>query len=190
MTPLLAAALLLMTIASAGAQNAAEPTPVTPGFPPAKAPAAQQQLNSVDRAFLRDAALGGRAEVELGRLASGKAQSPDVKAFADRMQQDHREANAELAEIAKKHEVALPGGLDPERRDAMKRLQAGSGADFDLAYIGNQVQEHQRAVQLFAHEIGSGQNADLRAAAIEKLPSLMTHLDLARQLNRELAGAR
>ena len=38
-----------------------------------------------DKKFVMDAAEGGMAEVELGKLATEKASSPDVKQFGQRM---------------------------------------------------------------------------------------------------------
>ena len=42
-----------------------------------------------DLAFMNDAAPGGMAEVELGKMAAGKAQNAEVKAFGQKMVDDH-----------------------------------------------------------------------------------------------------
>src|SRR5438477_9018471 len=55
--------------------------------------AAKTTLASADEKFIKDAAMGGQAEVELGRLASTKASNPDVKQFGQRMVDDHGKAN-------------------------------------------------------------------------------------------------
>jgi putative membrane protein len=56
--------------------------------PPAPAPQAvapgqgdSNRAKVADQAFVMDAAMGGMAEVELGKLASPKASNPKVKAF-------------------------------------------------------------------------------------------------------------
>src|SRR5882724_1074393 len=49
-----------------------------------------------DKKFAMDAAMGGMAEVELGKLAADTATHPDVKQFAQRMVEDHGKANDEL----------------------------------------------------------------------------------------------
>jgi putative membrane protein len=61
---------------------------------------ADSKLNSDDSDFLKKAAKGGMAEVELGKLALQKASSPDVKEFADLMIRDHTKANRELTALA------------------------------------------------------------------------------------------
>src|SRR3982750_4561290 len=65
-------------------------------------------LSKADQVFVKDAAEGGMAEVELGRLAVEKASNADVKKFGQRMVEDHNKANEELKDIAGKQNVALP----------------------------------------------------------------------------------
>src|SRR5262245_51865139 len=57
-------------------------------------------LSSKDRDFIRSAAIGGLAEVELGRMASQKAMSAAVKQFGQRMVTDHGKANDELKALS------------------------------------------------------------------------------------------
>src|SRR5215212_5181894 len=71
---------------------------------------AMNQAN--DKTFAMKAAMGGMAEVELGKLASEKATSPDVKQFAQRMVTDHGKANDELKTVASKESIDLPTSLD------------------------------------------------------------------------------
>src|SRR5438105_12736902 len=55
---------------------------------------------SEDIEFVLDAAKGGMAEVELGRLAAGHAKNDEVRKFAQRMVDDHTKAGDELQAIA------------------------------------------------------------------------------------------
>ena len=75
---------LLMLVSGLGAQQ----TPTS------------SKLQRTDRNFITKAAAGGRAEVELGRLAQGKASSDVVKQFGLRMVEDHGAANQELMQLA------------------------------------------------------------------------------------------
>src|SRR5690242_21650896 len=53
-------------------------------------------LNTHDRDFMMEAAMGGMMEVELGRVAAQKGMSDSVKQFGQRMVDDHSKANTEL----------------------------------------------------------------------------------------------
>src|SRR5215475_12924329 len=57
------------------------------------------QLTEVDWTFAAQASTGGKHEVELGRIAAQQASNADVKAFANRMVQDHSKAGDELMQI-------------------------------------------------------------------------------------------
>src|SRR5437868_7108535 len=78
------------------AQTAAGQT----GKPVAAARAATGTASASDKNFVIKAGMGGQAEVELGTLAQQKATDPKVKALGERMETDHKKANADLQTIA------------------------------------------------------------------------------------------
>lgn len=161
-------------------------TPVAPASGPA-VPTADTP-NTQDRMFVDQAALGGMAEVELGRLAEQRGASAQVRQFGQRMIADHGKSNARLSALAKENGIALPKGPDDEHRAALARLEAMSGHGFDVAYMRRQVGDHQKTVQLLAWEINSGQDAEIKRFAADTLPVVMTHLDSAKRILAGLTG--
>ena len=103
------------------------------GSAPAMVPKAA--LSQQDKDFVKDAAEGGMAEVELSKIAE-KSENPEVKRFAERMVQDHTAPNAELTTIAAglgARKVARPRGRGAyaasaanARRDISDGLRAGA----------------------------------------------------------------
>ncbi|MEK0082051.1 DUF4142 domain-containing protein [Benzoatithermus flavus] len=185
------AAVTLLLAAPAWAQNtkpaAGNPAgmaPLTPKAAPGM-PAAHQP-NQADRLFIREAAIGGKAEVELAELAQGSARSDAVKSFARRMVEDHGKANERLASLAREAGVTPPDELDPEHQAMHDRLKGLKGAAFDRAYIEGQVQDHQKTAQLLEWEIGSGQDPTLESFASETLPVVLEHLRMARDIATQL----
>src|SRR5580765_5019376 len=65
-------------------------------------------MTMADETFLKKAAQGGMAEVELGQLAVQKASSDQVKQFGQRMVDDHSKANDQLKQLAQQEHVKLP----------------------------------------------------------------------------------
>jgi len=139
--------------------------------------------------FLKQMAIGGRAEVEFGKLASDRGGSDGVDPFAKRMVKDHGDANSKLTSLARSSKVELPKELDAEHIAARKELQALSGRDFALKYAASQVKDHQKAVQLLIYEVASGQHAGVRQFAAQTLPAVMEHLEQAKELHAQLTGA-
>jgi len=84
-----------------------------------------------DKIFLRKAAQG-MAEVKLGQLAAQKASDGDVRAFGQKMVDDHTKLNDEMAPIAGSMGVRLPKDLDKEDQAEYDKLNALSGNNFDM----------------------------------------------------------
>jgi putative membrane protein len=141
-----------------------------------------------DNAFLREAAMGGMAEVELGRLATTKAENADVKQFGQRMVDDHGKANDELKSLASKKNVSLPTELDAAHKAVSDRLSKLSGAAFDRAYMRDMVQDHNKDVAAFTRASRSAHDADVKAWAAKTLPTLQDHQKLARDINAKLGS--
>ena len=154
-------------------QEPAKPRPPVPGKTPPTA----------DAPFIGAAAMDGLAEVELGRLASQNASSPDVKRFAQRMVDDHAKAADELKGLASQKDVALATKLDDEHRAVQQKLAKLQGAAFDQAYMAHMATAHLKAVALFQEEAKTGKDADVKAWAAKMFPAIQEHLKIASSLN-------
>src|ERR1700712_3681540 len=80
-----------------------------------------------DQGFVKEAAIGGMAEVELGQLASTKATNEKVKAFGQRMVADHGKANDELKALASSKNMTVPTSVDAKHKATHDRLEKLSG---------------------------------------------------------------
>lgn len=138
------------------------------------------KLSASDWAFVKDAAIGGMMEVELGNTAKDKASNDAVKQFGDRMVTDHSKANDELKQWAEQNNVTLPTQLDQKHEATVSRLSKLSGDAFDKAYMRDMVQDHTQDVAKFKKASQNVQNADLKAWAAKTLPTLQDHLKLAK----------
>jgi putative membrane protein len=144
------------------------------------------QSNYQDHLFAQIAAMGGLAEVDLGKLAASKAVDPGVKQFAQRMVDDHEKANGKLKSIAQKSNVPLPTNIDVEHGKAFADLNKLNGHQFDRAYLAYTTVEHQKTAQLLAWEIGQGEDAGMQRFASETLPAVLDHLRVARDLAAQI----
>jgi len=139
------------------------------------------KLSASDKKFVRDAAQGGMAEVELGKLATEKASSDDVKKFGQRMVDDHTKAGDQLKQVASSEGVQLPQGLSAKDKLTKERLSKLSGEQFDKAYMADMVKDHTQDVADFQRESKSGSDPAVKDFASQTLPTLQDHLKQAKR---------
>jgi len=148
----------------------------------AQAPARRAASSgSEDIEFVLDAAKGGMAEVELGKLAAERAQNAEVKKFAERMVTDHSKAGDELKSLAQSKGIRLPEEIEAKDRALLTRLSKLNGAAFDRAYMQAMVSDHVKDVNEFKKEANSGRDPQVKSFASNTLPTLEEHLQHARQ---------
>jgi putative membrane protein len=140
------------------------------------------KTSSADAKFLKEAADGGMAEVELGQLAASRASSSDVKRFGLRMVDDHGKANDELKQLALQKHVDLPPEPSAKHKATKARLEKLSGEQFDKAYMADMLQDHKKDVAAFQLESKSAQDPDVKSFAASTLPTLQEHLKQAESL--------
>ena len=137
-----------------------------------------QVVTGGDLAFMNDAAPGGMAEVELGKLAVSKTQNAEIKAFAQKMIVDHSKAGDELKQLATQKKVTLPPDVLPAHKQLMEKLSKLSGADFDKEYVKAMVEAHEKDVTAFENVSKTAADADVKAFATKTLPTLKMHLEM------------
>jgi len=135
-----------------------------------------------DLAFMNDAAPGGMAEVELGKMAAKQASSNDVKEFGQKMVEDHSKANDELKQLAAQKKVVLPPDVMPAHKQLMEKLSKLSGADFDKEYVKAMVEAHEKDVAAFENVSKTAADADVKAFATKTLPTLKMHLEMIKAM--------
>jgi putative membrane protein len=167
-------------MADSPAAEAAAPAP-TPGVTDANIAAIVVAANTVD--------------VKAGEQAVKKATDADVKAFANQMIVDHSGVNKAAVALVTKL------GVTPEENDLSRQLTANgettrnkldgmSGAEFDKAYIDNEVAYHQAVIDaLNSTLIPSAQNAELKQTLVTVLPNFEAHLVKAKQIQAKLGGS-
>jgi len=121
--------------------------------------------------FVKSAALGELAGIELAKLAQSKSQDAGIKHFAARVLEDHSAAHAQLAAIAKRKRMDVPTSLVYEDEEMVKQAAEKSGAEFDAWYARQMITESQKAVALF-QAATKMDDAGLAAFARKTLPTL------------------
>ncbi|SSW65052.1 DUF4142 domain-containing protein [Achromobacter agilis] len=177
--------ILLASLTLAAAQ--AVQAQAAPAAPPM---ASEAKLDSADRDFVENAAQAGNMEIAGSKLALEKARDPDVKAFAQKIIDDHGKAGQQLASLAKSKGYEAP--TEPSLVQQAKLKALGLRDDsFDKAYIDEiGVSAHQDAVKLFQEASNDVKDPDVKQFAIQTLPVLQQHLEMAQGLQQRADAAK
>ncbi len=167
----------------------AEPTPPPLGGPGFSADPTSHQTDLTggntawDRQFINNAAMRGMRQLDAAKLALDKSSNPSVKEYAQKVLEEQGKATGMLKRMAGKESITFPATLDPREQADVDRLSKLSGAEFDRAYIRDEIRIHERALRDFQREARDGQDDKVKAFAVRVLPMVTAHLQTAKQMS-------
>jgi putative membrane protein len=141
--------------------------------------------------YVTRAAMSDMYEIEAGKLATDKAESPDVRRFGQMMVNDHTKSSQDMKRAVEGASAAAPAPtrLDAEHQGMIDRLKSAEGAAFDREYMSQQMTAHRKALALHEGYANSGDDAALKAFAQKVLPVIRTHHDRINQMQGAGAGS-
>jgi putative membrane protein len=145
----------------------------------------ESSVGMMEREFIEDQMEDGQTEIRLGRLASERATSPEVKQFAQKMVQDHTEAANQLQQLVRSENLQIDAPQADASNDVYERLSKLSGAEFDREYIDAMVGDHEEAVNGLERHTDSD-NASVKQFASSTLPVVRRHLEEAKQIQQTM----
>jgi putative membrane protein len=119
-----------------------------PGQAKSSQPATAGTSGSADTAsqeardFIHHLAIVNMTEIELGKLATNRSTTDEVKKFAQMMIEDHTASGDKLKTVASDLKIEAPGQLDDKHLDQRDKLAKLRGADFDRDYTSAMVDGH------------------------------------------------
>jgi putative membrane protein len=168
---------------TAGAANTTGATATTVTSPAGEtSPPPPAGITPGDRTFAETAARIGMAEVQLATNVSNRAQTAEVRAFAQRMITDHNRSNQELTTLAAQKGIDPPADLDPKHKELDTTLATLAGPELDRTYMQAMVDDHAAAVAAFQSAAAEASDADLKAWAAKTLPVLHEHHRMAQEI--------
>ena len=138
------------------------------------------------------AVVANTVDVDAGKMATEKTSNKEVKTFAETMVRDHTAVNAKATALAKKlgvtpEESATSKSLKADGDKMMAKLKGMSGAEFDKAYVDNEVSYHEAVIGVVTNTlIPNTKNAELKSLLESAGPIFTSHLDHAKQLQKSL----
>lgn len=136
-----------------------------------------------DEEFARDVASANQFEILSSQLALERAESQEVRDFAQQMIDDHTQAEQEFSQAHDSSMSTTSGGgmatgtgaLSAKHHQALAALEEAEGAEFDQLYIQMQTKAHEETVQKFRSYAQTGTDDELREFAADRLPTMQEH---------------
>lgn len=131
-------------------------------------------------------------DINAGKLAQKMSKNKEVKQFGKQMVSDHTGVNKQATALVKKLKVK------PEDSDTSKSLKDGGdanisklkglkGAEFDKAYVDNEVTYHQAVIDALDKTlIPNAKNAELKDMLEKVKPAFVAHLEHAKKIQESL----
>jgi putative membrane protein len=136
-------------------------------------------INPQDIGFVHSATLNNIAEIALSQLAFDSSQTPEIKAFAQKMVNEHSQLQGELEALASNMGIPTPDTLETKYTQLMAQLRNLKDRSFDSVYIHNQLDDHQTAIILYSNAHSLGNNSQIKDFARGVLPRLLEHREEA-----------
>lgn len=133
-------------------------------------------------------------DIKNGELALVKSQNADIRKFAQTMVTDHAGVNKMAVDLATKLQLTpVPNetseGLTKSADETRAALATKSGAEFDRAYIANEVAYHKTVLgAVDAALIPGASNTELRALLVKVRPAFVAHIAHAEQLRAAMGN--
>jgi predicted outer membrane protein len=147
------------------------------------------KLSSGDEKAIKDMAQADINEVAGGKMALTKAQSSEVKSFAQQMVDDHGQALSKVQAVAQQKGVTLPTEPDAKHKAMSAKLEKMSGDAFDKAYMKNAgTMDHKAVLSKLKSDAKKIKDPDVKALADQHMPVVEQHLKSAEQMASTKTG--
>lgn len=141
------------------------------------------RLSSGDEKALKDMAQANINEVAAAARPD-KAQTSEVKTFAQKMVDDHGAALTKVKTVAQKKGVELPTEPDAAHKALNSRLENQRGDAFDKMYMEYAgVKDHEKVLSKLKSDASKIDDPDVKALANEHTPVVEQHLKSAEQMS-------
>ena len=137
---------------------------------------------------LKHSAKMNMATEKFAQLASEKAQNPQLKQYAQKLAQDHKQSQQELEKLAQKHNVTLPTSVDEKCKEEIARLQALSGEEFDREFAKGAIEGHAMAMAQLQQASSAATDTDVRQYTQSLLAKVREHQRQGREIVADEPG--
>jgi|tagenome__1003787_1003787.scaffolds.fasta_scaffold20584368_1 putative membrane protein len=124
-------------------------------------------------------------DIETAGIAAKKSGKSDIRELASGFEQGHRGLLKQAQELAKKVSLTptppKEAPMGKAHADALRKLKATTGDEFDRVFLANEVAYHDGAVKILNEMLPAIKNPELKAAVMGAVPAFQAHLAASQQ---------
>ena len=149
--------------------------------PPAAASPAE---NGIDANVLSKMHAINLLEIKAGTMARQKGNTEEVRAYGNRLENDHQLSEQMLKALARSEHIGVqaPAKMTQQAAALINKLESLSGGPFDQAFIKAMIQGHTQAIQMLMQARGKLGDPQVRKFVGKMIPILKQHLQLAKDI--------
>lgn len=185
----------IFIMASCNSQSESETETMPANSPTVETPAPAESAPATaltDPEIASIAVTANQIDIDYANIAREKSKTQAVLDFAATMAKDHQSVIDQAVALATRLGVTpqdnpTTQSLLSGASDTKAMLNSKTGADFDKAYVDNEVAYHKAAIDIVENKlIPSSSNAELKALLQSALPLFKEHLGHAEMIQKDL----
>jgi putative membrane protein len=148
----------------------------------------QQMQQDQEKKFIEHASSGNNFEIQLSQFVEQHSQDQQIKQLAQRLAQDHQQAEQQLKQVAQGMSVNISDQIMPAQQAKLQELQKKQGAELDRAFLFCNVGDHHKDVLEYAWASKAAQSPQLKQYCEQTLRTLRQHMQQVDQVASAVLG--
>lgn len=148
--------------------------------------AGTQTTSAHDPHFLDMMSAHHKDGIKMAQMATGKAQSPEIKAVAAKVIKDQTKEIEQMKNWRQRHFSSVPKTDDMPPKMDMNKLENASGKEFDKTFAEMMAKHHEDGIRMSKSMVGDLKNEEVRNFAEKSIEKQGKEKDHLKQLQASL----
>ena len=149
-----------------------------------------QVSKEYDKAFVESAIQNNLFGTKVFELVQKRSTNTEIKDYARRLQDDHKQSLEQLKAIAKSRNWDAPVKVEKWQQELFDRLSEKDPVDLDSCFLFEMAGLHYKEILEYKFVAKKSEDPEIKAFAARTIPTLQEHLQMTTKLTEQLAGVR
>jgi putative membrane protein len=146
------------------------------------------QEKNIEQNYLKHQIQSNMFAEQAAKLVADKAPEDSVKQFAQKLQEDHKENNQQLKQIAQQKQMQVPNQMAQWQQGLLQEMQQLDPQTLQREFLFGTVAAHHKDILSNKFAAQKAQDNEVKQLATRTLPTLQQHLQQANRLTQQVTG--